>query len=166
MMGDECARPGIDVCQRMFSCFSIFQWIGVVAPASTPLASGPRNWGQSAAMAQPAQRTARKTHAARLLLMLVRNIQFVMRSSAPVVRPRTHLDAALGLGRTEKRRRTAALQNAGACSGSLRIARSVLECGSPLPLSLRTACPLSLQGFARTIARCALHPILICFCWR
>src|ERR1700678_2430695 len=68
MMGDECAKPGIAVCQRMFSPFSTFQWTGVGALASTPQASGPRNWGQSAAEAQPAQRTVRKTVAVRMLL--------------------------------------------------------------------------------------------------
>jgi len=68
MMGDECAKPGIGVCQRMFSPFPIFQRIGVRALASTPQASGPRNWGQLADAAQPAQRTARKTPAVRVLL--------------------------------------------------------------------------------------------------
>ena len=67
-MGDECAKPGIAVCQRMFSPFSIFQWTGVGALASTPLASGPRNWGQSAAEAQPAQKIARKTVEVHVLL--------------------------------------------------------------------------------------------------
>jgi hypothetical protein len=72
MMGDECASPGIGVRQRMLSPFSIFQWIGVGALASTPLASGPRNWGQLAAAAQPAQRTARKTPDVRVLLIAER----------------------------------------------------------------------------------------------
>ena len=56
------------VCHRMFSPFSMFQWMGVRALASTPQAAGPRNWGQSAAMAPAAQRTARKTPAVRAFL--------------------------------------------------------------------------------------------------
>jgi hypothetical protein len=68
MMGEECANPGIGVRQRTFWPFSIFQWIGVGALASTPLAAGPRNWGQLAAVAQPAQRRASKSSAVRVLL--------------------------------------------------------------------------------------------------
>jgi hypothetical protein len=53
----------------MFSPLSMFQWMGVGALASTPLAAGPRNWGQSEAVAEPAQRTARRTAVARVSLM-------------------------------------------------------------------------------------------------
>src|ERR1700733_6608331 len=75
MMGDECAKPGIAVCQRMLSPFSTSQWTGVGALASTPLASRPRNCGQSPAVAQPAQRAARKTAVVRVLLTDVRKHQ-------------------------------------------------------------------------------------------
>src|SRR5580658_663476 len=52
--GLECPKPGIAVFQRMFLPDSTFHSIGG-APAPTPLADGPRNWGQFASVASAAK---------------------------------------------------------------------------------------------------------------
>src|SRR5881409_3762051 len=49
MIGELCAKPGMDARHRMFSPLSTSQWTGAAPLASTPLASGPRNCGQLAA---------------------------------------------------------------------------------------------------------------------
>src|SRR5688572_20736699 len=48
-IGDAWARPGIGVCQEMFSPVATFQVVGRAAESSTPLAPGPRCCGQFAA---------------------------------------------------------------------------------------------------------------------
>src|SRR6185369_17070472 len=45
-MGLEWARPGIGVCQIMFSPVFPFHWSGRFCPSATPDACGPRNDGQ------------------------------------------------------------------------------------------------------------------------
>src|ERR1043166_3023605 len=48
-MGEEWARPGMGVRQRIFLPFSTVQVVGAGARLSTPPAWGPRNWGQLSA---------------------------------------------------------------------------------------------------------------------
>jgi len=55
--GLEWPKPGIAVFQRMFLPDSTFHSVGG-EPAPTPLAEGPRNWGQFVSVA-PAARAAR-----------------------------------------------------------------------------------------------------------
>src|SRR5690242_2336503 len=46
-IGEACARPGRGVCQSTFAPDLTFHSTGSCLLASTPLACGPRNWGQS-----------------------------------------------------------------------------------------------------------------------
>src|SRR5437879_1763481 len=64
MTGDEWAKPGMVGCHRMFSPRSTFQRTTAAAFVSSPLACGPRNWGQLAADKLVATKDPSKSEAA------------------------------------------------------------------------------------------------------
>src|SRR6185436_2342101 len=53
IIGDACDRPGIGVFQRMFFPLSTSHSVGAATLSSMPLAAGPRNCGQFAAIEKP-----------------------------------------------------------------------------------------------------------------
>src|SRR5580765_7071002 len=61
IIGEECPRPGICACQRIFSFRSTFQAIGAAELVSSPLACTPRNCGQLAAEISAARNNKAKS---------------------------------------------------------------------------------------------------------
>src|SRR5438876_7158326 len=55
MTGDECARPGIGVFQRMFLLAGTSQETGGLRPSPRPVAPGPRKEGQLPSVAAAAR---------------------------------------------------------------------------------------------------------------